>query len=178
MKTLVLFQSGLLMAVFIMLNLPPDLSGFSLPGELALMRGQLVAAMRLILIAGALWFLFRAYLRSKKTAVPGAVAWSAMAGPIAAEVLAAGRPWFKLDPAGVLLATLFTVHVAVVISRSVKRYGLVRLVFYTAVYAASYVEVMYVSDGENSWLLVLAALAIVAPEIIMAGIKTRIRQAV
>jgi hypothetical protein len=178
MKTLVLFQSGLLIAVFIMLNLPPELSGYVLPDEFMHMRDLLVAVMRLTLWVAGLWFVFRMLTYGKKADEPGAAFWSALVGPVVIDLLASGRSWFILDPGGIILIALFLIHIVVVIVLSAKSYGLARLVFYTAVYATSYAAVMYVYAGRHAWLLPAAALMIITPEVLAYKLRSSMKLAV
>ena len=178
MKTLVLFQSALLMTIFLMLNLPPELSGFVLPDEFVHMRDLLIAVMRLTLCVSGLWFFFRMLTYGKKADEPGAVFWSALMGPFAIDLLVTGQHWLVFNPSAILLVSIFLIHIVVVIVQSAKSYALVRLVAYTAAYAASYASVMYVYAGRHSWLLIAAALAIIAPEVLASKLKSNLKLAV
>ncbi len=178
MKTLVLFQSALLMTIFLMLNLPPELSGFVLPDEFVHMRELLVAVMRLTLWVSGLWFIFRVLTYGKKADEPGAAFWSALMGPVVVDLLASGKHWFTIDPAGILLIALFLIHIVVVIVLSAKSYGLVRLVTYTAAYVTSYTAVMYVYEGRHAWLLPAAAALIITPEALAYKLRSNLKVAV
>ena len=174
MKTLVHFQSAWLAAIFVAINLPPEMGGFGLPDGLTHMRGILAVSGHSFFLAAGMWFIFRMMVHAKDADVPAAIVISTLAGPIAAEIITSKHGLGNIDFFGITMVAIGVLGAILKVVYSEKRFGLVRLVGYTAAFSVSYVAVVYCFDGEKSWLLLAGSAAIILPETIVSLTEVKV----
>lgn len=176
MKMLALFQSGLLMAVYITLNLPNNsVSVYLFPDDLALFQSEIYDSMRTVAVFCFAYFMVLFYVHEPDHEKPASVFLGTVIGPIGVHLAANEALWRSMD--GGLRMMIIAVTGLMLPVLLLKRgwINAVRLVLSSAVFVSAFAFGLYGAKAQYGWVMFYASLVIIAPEVIVGLIASRVR---
>jgi hypothetical protein len=176
MKMLALFQSGLLMAVYITLNLPKDfVSAYLFPDDLTVFQQQVYESMTTVAVFSAVYFMLLFYTNEPEHEKPAGVFLSAVFGPIGVHLAANEQLWRRMDD-GLRLMALTVAFIMLPVLLIKKGWGnAVCFLFSSSVFVSAYAFGLYCANGKYSWVMFYASIVIILPEVIIDLIGSRVR---
>ncbi len=177
MKMLALFQSGLLMAVYITLNLPTNSVGVYLfPDDLALFQSEIYDSMRTVAIFCFAYFMILFYVHEPDHEKPASVFFGIVIGPIGVHLAANEALWRKMDDGLRLLIVIVTVLMLPILLLKKGWINAMRLVLSSVVFVSAFAFGLYCDNGEYSWVMLFASVVIVLPDILVGVCSSKIRE--